>query len=266
MATGAKRVVVLCVVILVFLPVGVFGHSYLAEPGAGAVTLIPDIGVSRAAYRELKDGSQIDMYEFTAKMGQEIYVQMTVPVLERLRGFTPAFMIAWVGPPAGAAAAETAMPPTWAEGVFEKGRLIAVEHRVLDALRSHGEGESEAEIEPSGPGSFEGAIALAYDGSADVVFDEPVTGTQYWTRQTGTWKAPADGTYRIAVYSPGGRAGKYVLAPGRREAFGIGDIFSLPAVRWEVRTFMEQPVWQDGLLYALLIAGVVVLGVYLVGM
>ena len=44
-------------------------------------------------------------------------------------------------------------------------------------------------------------------------------GHGYWVRQNTTIKIPFTGTYFVAVFHATGRAGKYVLAPGRTEVF-----------------------------------------------
>ncbi len=53
-------------------------------------------------------------------------------------------------------------------------------------------------------------------------FFEPYTRTSYWRRQSARITLPADGTYWVAVYHPGGAAGRYVLSLGDREIRG-GD-------------------------------------------
>jgi hypothetical protein len=184
----------------------VFAHNYLpADPGS-TFTKIPDISVSRAAYRELGRIGQVDVYEFDAKKGQEIYIQMTIPQIEALKEFAPRF-----------------------DAVFPQG--------------------SDSKVPPP--------LGVAYDGSDPLPFDEPFTGTKYWIRQTLTVAAPVDGTYRIGVYAEDQQIGKYVLAPGRKEQFGIGDVFALPAVRWNVRVFCREPVWPDALFWSVLGAAAV---------
>ena len=206
-------------------------HNYLPETPGSVVTSISDVSVSRAAYRVLSQGDQVDVYEFTAKKGQELYVQMTIPYLECMQGFAPGFVLVY----AGEGPAEFTSPQ------LQKGRIV-------DALS----GESPA-------------IGVEYDGSEPLVFDEPFTGTRYWIRQTLTVSAPADGVYRILVYSPRKQTGKYVLAPGRKEQFGFGDILTLPAVRWKVREFCEEPLWPDALLWTVVgaaVVGGIAFGVY----
>jgi hypothetical protein len=219
-------------------------HSYLPQTPGQSITVIPDINVSRAAYREITAGDQVDVYEFTAKKGQQIYIQMTVPLLDRLSGFAPEFALVSMGD--GQASFDAPL--------LEMGTVSDPPHDVVDRIHPHaGADETEPPL-----------IGVAYDNSPAVVFDEPFTGTRYWTRQTLTIAAPADGTYRIGVYSRDGSKGKYVLAPGKTEAFGIGDIFGLPIVRLQVRGFCEQPIWPDLLVEGVIVAGLITGGVFLI--
>lgn len=227
-----KEIRAVCVLLLYCGAGPAFPHNYLPAVPGQPVTPIEDIGASRAAYRTLTFDGQVDVYGFSARKGQEILIQMTVPLLERQRGFFPAFLLVYTG----GGKAEFLDP------LLRKGRIADPPHEALDRVHPH-EGKE-------GPP----AIGVEYDGSEPVVFDEIFTGTRYWTRQTLTVAAPADGTYRIGVYAPGGGTGKYVLAPGRREAFGIGDVFGLPAVRWLVREFCEEPLWPDAVLWGALAA------------
>jgi hypothetical protein len=218
-------------IILGFAATSLFGHNYLPAPTDKAVTSIPDIRVSRAAYREISRKGQVDIYEFSASKGQQIYIQMTVPLLQRLRTFAPEFVLLYAGE--GDAA--------FVSPLVDKGAIADPSHDIVDEV--HGSTDSE-HPEPS-------RIAVAYDGSDPVPFDEPFTGTRYWIRQTLTVSAPADGVYRIGVWSPDGSLGKYVLAPGKAEKFGAADMLGLPKVRWQVRVFNEQPVWPDALFWSL---------------
>ena len=213
-----------------------FAHNYLPAVQGQAVTIIPDISVSRAAYRELRGAGAVDIYEFSAKQGQEIFIEMTVPVLDRQKGFAPSFMLVSMGE-----GAINFTPPEILNGV-----AVDPPHEVVDQVHPHEGADSD---EPQ-------MIGVSYDGKPDTVFDEPVTGTRYWVRQSLTVRAPADGTYRIGVYAPNGESGKYVLAPGKAERFSLADIFSLPAVRHAVRQFCELPVWGDVLVDVLIFAGV----------
>ena len=221
-----------------------YGHNFLPPTPGQTITNIQDISVSRAAYREISTSDQVDVYEFTAKKGQQIYIQITIPLLDRLSGFLPEFALVYTG-------VEQA---NFNSPQLDMGKVVDPPHDVVDRIYPHAVTD---ETEPP-------LIGVAYDGSPTVVFDEPFTGTKYWTRQTLTISAPADGTYRIGVYSPGGSKGKYVLAPGTAEAFGIGDIFGIIGVRYQVRIFCEQPIWPDILVESLIVAGLITGGVFLI--
>jgi hypothetical protein len=232
---NTKRIILFLLAGAVFSPAA-FGHNYLRSAAGSDPTVIPDISVSRAAYRELTSASQVDLYEFTAKKGQELFIQMTVPLLDRLKDFAPAFVLVSTGD--GQQEFPTAK--------VEQGTVIEAPHDVVDRVHAHAGGDG---AEPP-------LLALQYAAETPVVFNEPFTGTRYWIRQTLTVNAPADGTYRIGVYSPNGSTGKYVLAPGKKERFGLGDLFTFPSVRMSVRAFCEQPIWPDIVVWSVLGAAV----------
>jgi hypothetical protein len=223
-------------VVLTLSASSLFAHNYLPAPSGKAVTTISDISVSRAAYREIKQKEQVDVYEFPAKKGEQIYIQMTVPRLERLQRFAPEFVLLYTGE------GEVAFNAP----VVDKGTIADPSHEIVHQV--YGAAESGIR-EPA-------QLSVAYDGSDPVAFDEPFTGTRYWIRQTLTVMAPADGIYRIGVWSSDGSLGKYVLAPGKAEKFGAADILGLPSVRWQVRVFNEEPVWPDALFWSLVATGV----------
>jgi hypothetical protein len=215
-----------------------YAHNYLATPNGGQATIIPDISVSRAAYRSLDKTDQVDIYQFAAKKGQELYIQMTVPLLDREQGFAPDLVLVYTGSDQVA----------FGDPRLEKGTLMDPAHDVVDRLHPHlGGNDAEPPL-----------LGVSYDGSAPLVFNEPFTGTRYWIRETLTVAAPADGTYRIGVYSRNGQTGKYVLAPGKREKFGLGDVAGFESVRIKVRTFCEEPVWPE--ITVLSVLGAAVLG------
>ncbi|MCX7840601.1 MAG: hypothetical protein N2559_14295 [Anaerolineae bacterium] len=84
----------------------------------------------------------------------------------------------------------------------------------------------------------EGAIVAPDAGHDDARgFDEHITQTSYWYRQCLRAQFPADGTYWIAVYDPRGRTGKYVLAIGEREVWGVQDLLQMPSIVARVREF-----------------------------
>ena len=72
------------------------------------------------------------------------------------------------------------------------------------------------------------------------VFDEPFTQTSYWTRQTLIAQLPEDGAYTLAVWNPRGQTGKYVIAIGEREEFGLADLFDFPRVWIKVHRYFRE--------------------------
>jgi hypothetical protein len=72
------------------------------------------------------------------------------------------------------------------------------------------------------------------------IFDEPFTQTSYWTRQSLVAQLPEDGSYTIAVWNAREQTGKYVIAIGEREEFGIADMFNFPRIWLQVHSFFHE--------------------------
>ena len=75
------------------------------------------------------------------------------------------------------------------------------------------------------------------EGKADTFF-EPFTQTTLLQRQYVSRSLPP-GTYYLAVYSPENQTGKYVLATGTVDQFGLRDWLSFPA------TWLKVRLWYD---------------------
>lgn len=207
------------VLVTVYLALGatsaVFAHKYLPPPGVpGATTVIPNIAISRAAYRRLTPDFPVDLYRFHARVGEPIYIQMTIPKIPALADFSPSFAII------SYSASWDASSP----GVLERGDVEIHNAAIRGLLGLH-------------HGQY--ALTVVSNGAPPVPFHEPFTGTDYWLKQTIRIAAPATGSYEIAVFDAQGRTGKYVLATGQREDFTLRDLFELPKVRRIVRRFME---------------------------
>jgi hypothetical protein len=234
---GNRRVVprsaelIVLAIVLLFVPGWLCGHNYLPEPPEGGPTIIPNIAVSRAAYRELRTPGQVDEYRFSARARQEIHVQMNVPVLPRLSAFAPAFAL------------------ICEEGSFREASPHLTNGVLLEGVSVHIDGESTS-WRP------EQQLAVEFRGKEEI-FHEPFTGTTYLVRQELSVLAPVGGAYRLYVYDPAGDVGKYVLAPGRLERFSVLDVLGLPATRIRVRRFMERPVWGDYVFWSILGAAAV---------
>ena len=89
-----------------------------------------------------------------------------------------------------------------------------------------------------------GGILYATDGiESPVIFNEEFTGTMSWQFDMQTYELPETGLYYIVGFVPSEELGKFWIAPGTREFFGLGDILSLPWVIYRVRTFHEVFFW-----------------------
>ncbi|MGB8955275.1 MAG: LPXTG cell wall anchor domain-containing protein [Tumebacillaceae bacterium] len=80
-------------------------------------------------------------------------------------------------------------------------------------------------------------------------FYEPFTQTTMVQRQYISRQLPP-GTYYLAVYSPAGQTGKYVLATGEREQFGFADWLLFPL------TWLKVRLWYDATQTWLILAGI----------
>lgn len=197
------------------IPAGAAAHNFLPPPKSpGAVTVIPNISVSRAAYRELTPAYPVDWYRFSAKAGEAIFIQMTIPQIARFAGYSPSFAVVssssdWYG-----------VTPQ----ILQRATVELGDPTVRRLLRL-------------APG--EHALTVDSNGAPPQAFHEPFTETNYWIKQTIRFTAPVSGSYEIAVFDRGGSPGKYVLATGEKERFTLRDIVHLPKVRRIVRRFME---------------------------
>ena len=195
----------LLILSMLFISLVVSGHRYLEtkeNAGRDNPVLVTDHQISWAAYARLEEGKEADYYQFTAKKGEEIYASLIIPKLDRLKGFAPD--MALIGP--------------GLEG-------LNLQEDVDDYL-----------VVKEG----EGLVVKKYSSKENEVFFEPFTQTSYWRRQKIRINAAESGIYHLVVFHHGGEKGKYVLAIGRKEVFGPGDILSLPATWWKVRMFAEQ--------------------------
>lgn len=84
-----------------------------------------------------------------------------------------------------------------------------------------------------------GGVIFSMAAETPTEFDEEFTGTPSWQFDEISYAIPADGRYYLVGYLPNGEAGKFWMALGTDEAFGIADILSLPVVLIQVRLFHE---------------------------
>lgn len=85
-----------------------------------------------------------------------------------------------------------------------------------------------------------GGILYTTDHIAEPeIYDEEFTGTESWVFEMQEITLPADGLYYIVGYVPAGTLGKFWVAPGTLEKFGVKDIVTLPWIIYQVRTFHQ---------------------------
>jgi hypothetical protein len=70
-------------------------------------------------------------------------------------------------------------------------------------------------------------------------FHEPFSGTDSWILFKKTVTLPQSGRYYLVGYVPTGQAGKFWIAIGKREEFGLDAIGTLPQDIAQVRAFHE---------------------------
>ena len=88
------------------------------------------------------------------------------------------------------------------------------------------------------PEGYGGQI-FSSEGEEPVVFEEEFTGTTSWQFPATRLQVPASGRYYLVGYIPSGENGKFWVALGEEEVFGIQDIVTLPRTLIQVRQFHE---------------------------
>jgi hypothetical protein len=92
------------------------------------------------------------------------------------------------------------------------------------------------------PGGL-GAVVLSTEGQTPTVFDEAFTGTTDWQFGDEAVTLPQDGKYYAVTYLPSGEEGKFFIALGKKEAFGLEDLLHIPMTVVKVRSFHEIFPW-----------------------
>ena len=93
------------------------------------------------------------------------------------------------------------------------------------------------------PEGYGGVVYTTDAVESPVVFNEEFTGTKSWQFDMQTIELPETGLYYIVGFVPSEESGKFWIAPGTREEFGLADILTLPRVIYKVRTFHEVFPW-----------------------
>jgi len=166
---------------------------------------VEDHQISWAAYNQLEKAGDVDYYQFKVEQGEVIYFSMVIPVIDRFKDFKPD--LALIGP---------ALENNYAG--FDP-----------DYINSILKLDSDENI----------IIVRDYQENPEIFF-EPFTRTSYWRRQRFSTAAPAAGTYYLAVFSAEQEQGKYTLAIGRREVWGLKDLIRMPKIWWDTRIFVEK--------------------------
>lgn len=87
-----KRTLVLVVVFMLIATIQAFAHKPIFEKGNSKLekpSVIPNHKISYAVYGRLKDKSDVDFVKFSAKKGDEFFIQLAIPVMKGNQGFNP---------------------------------------------------------------------------------------------------------------------------------------------------------------------------------
>ena len=154
----------------------------------------------------------IDVYQFTVRKTVRVYIQALVPVCAEYADFAPWFAL--VGPE---------LPPPEEDIPFDL---------------------------PSGYGAF--VINNTEPGENRTSFYEPFGGKSYYEGPVFDQNISKKGTYYIYFWDPYEIGGDYVAVLGRREIFGLFDIFRALIFTPLIRRNMELHVNCTGTLQLLL--------------
>lgn len=102
-----------------------------------------------------------------------------------------------------------------------------------------GPGLPEADLPFPLPTGYGAIVYPTADITAPEFFHEPFSGTDSWILFEETVTLLQTGRYYLVGYVPSGEPGKFWVAVGKREAFGLEDIATLPEDIRRVRAFHE---------------------------
>ncbi|MBN1341494.1 MAG: hypothetical protein JXQ73_02380 [Phycisphaerae bacterium] len=174
-----------------------FSDGSANEPNKALV--IDDVTVSQVVYHQATAESPRLWQKFDGKKDQPLWVQIGVPVIDRLKDYRPA--VALLGP-----------------------------------------GLAPVELPFSIPDNLGGVIITTDDVTDPRVFHEHFTDTKSWIIKEQEIPLPADGTYYLVGYLPSDELGKFWVAVGKREVFGLADLFKFREWTVKARQFHEQDV------------------------
>lgn len=105
-----------------------------------------------------------------------------------------------------------------------------------------------------------GATVLSTENEQPTVFHEEFTGTVSWMFAKNSVPLTQDGKYYMVTYLPSGVEGKFWVALGESEVFGLWDFIRMPAIVIQARTFHEVFPWGGILGWAYLSIFIILLG------
>ncbi|HPD18025.1 MAG TPA: hypothetical protein PLE19_24075 [Planctomycetota bacterium] len=139
-------------------------------------------------------------------------------------------------------------PRVWIAFEGQRGKEIELQLGVPRIERLKGVRPAAAVIGPGLPqwkGEFDapaglGGVAFGTAGGPEpTTFHEPFTGTNSWLFAKQKLVLPEAGRYYLVGYLPDRGEGKFWLAFGHKEAYGLGDWLRLPGWIAKVRRFHE---------------------------
>mgnify|MGYP001245913038 CR=1 FL=1 len=83
-----------------------------------------------------------------------------------------------------------------------------------------------------------GGLVVEVEAEPELFF-EPFTGTSSWKLSSGDRSIAQDGTYYVVAYYPEGTPGKFWVALGKREEFGLRDVLGYADTIAFVREYHE---------------------------
>lgn len=141
---------------------------------------VPDATISYAYFGNIYPAGDLDFFSFEASLGQEILLSLSIPAIDDMAVFSP--MMTLVGP-----------------GVTGDPSAQLPETLIIS------------------PGEGIQTIPL---GDSPRYWFEPFGQRYYWNWEDYFWTAPQTATYRVLLWHPEEKIGRYSFVIGRREVFG----------------------------------------------
>ncbi|MDQ3847771.1 MAG: hypothetical protein M3261_02310 [Thermoproteota archaeon] len=173
---------------------------------------IPDHRISWVIYKQLQAGN-INYYKFNANAGERFYAEIDIPKIDRLVNFTPSIILAGKG----------------LNKIMVSGQNIAIR---------------EIDTTPSLLKQGLNVLAIEYIGTIPSrEFYEEFSQTTFWQRQKLVIdNMPTSSSYYLMVASQE-QSGKYALAIGEIEDFGLTDFVTVLPIAWfQTKFFFEDYV------------------------